>query len=230
MPRTSHGPALLAPSLLELPITTPFQDGREYMYFRHFQQETALELSGHFDASLWNHVVLQACQNEPSVCRLTASIGALNKATMLRAMNHYEEEANSHYQYALQQYGRALKGIQVLISASQRRDSARIALITSLLIYCFENLYGELDSAIAHIESALQLMHKELSHASRRYRHLQNISPTPALEHDLVAVFVRLDNALLSTPNSPRTKIIGSRVVEPGILDIIRSSMHVFHK
>ena len=79
------------------------------MYFRHFQQETALELSGHFEASLWNHVVLQACQNEPSLCRLTASIGALNKATMLRAMNHYEEEANSHHQYALHQYGRALK-------------------------------------------------------------------------------------------------------------------------
>ena len=220
LPRASHCPALLAPSRTELPLTTSFQDEREYKYFLHFQEEAALELSGPFDTSLWNHVILQACQDEPFLRRLTASIGALNKATRIRALNCCDEEANSHYQYALQKYGRALRGIQESISAAQTRDSTRIALITSLLVYCFENLHGDLELAITHMRSALQLMHKQLSHTKRHYRHIQNISPTPALEDVLVASFVRVDNALLSNTSNPSAKKIGSCIVRPSILDI----------
>lgn len=208
------------PSLGSLPFTSFFQDNREYSYFLYFQEESASDISEPFDGRLWNSVILQASWNEPSLCRLVAAIGALNKANGLGASNLSEDEMGSHQQYALRQYGRALKGIQAMVSTNQHGGTTRIALIASLLIYCFENLYGELDSAIAHLESALQLMHKQLAHSSRRYRHSQNKSPTVALEDDLVAAFVRLDNGLLSRIEKSKTENVGSGFARPSILRI----------
>ena len=231
LPRTSHNLALVTSSLERPPSTAFFQDEREHKAFLHFQEEATIDLSGAFDASLWNHVILQACQNEPSLRRLTASIGALNKAKKLRALNkfvkYYERDAISHEQYALRQYGRALQGVQEMISKSRGRDAARTALIAALLIFCFENLTGEIDSAIAHMETALQLMHKQLSQASRRYRHIRHISPTPALDDELVAAFVRLDTHLMSRIDEPEHKTVKSCVVRTTVLDI-RYSEDIF--
>jgi hypothetical protein len=92
----------------------------------------------------------------------------------------------------------ALKSVQATISTNKFRDTTRVALIASLLIYCFESLYGDLDLALRHLESALQLMQTQLARASRRYAHSKNSSPTPNLDDDLVAAFFRLDSGLLS--------------------------------
>jgi hypothetical protein len=219
--RTNNGVPLLAPSRMELPFATFFQDGTEYMYFLNYQEEASLELSGPFDASLWNRVVLQACQNEPCLCRLTAAIGALSRASRLRILGSYQDEAFSHEKYALREYGRALKSIQGMISDPNRRDTARIALIASLLIFCFENLLGDFDLAIMHMESALHLMNKQLLQAAgRRYNHFKNASPTPSLEDDLVTAFVRMDSALLSRTDNSSTRRMGSDIVRTPILDI----------
>lgn len=206
---------------MKIPFTTFFQDGREYMYFLNFQEEASLELAGPYDACLWNRVVLQACQSEPSLCRLTAAIGALSHACRLRALSYYEEEAYSHEKYALREYGRALKGIQDMISDPRRRDITRVALIASLLIFCFESLHGDYDTAIMHMESALHLMNKQLQQVGgRRYKHLQNLSPTPDLDDDLVTAFVRMDSHLLSVTDNSKTKCMGSEVVRTSILEI----------
>jgi hypothetical protein len=220
VPRKSNGAPLLAPAMVKLPFATFFQDGQEYMYFLNYQEEASLELSGPYDARLWNHVVLQACHNEPSLCRLTSALGALNRASTLRALGSYEQEADSHEKYALKEYGRALKGLQRTISDPQRRDTARVALIASLLIFCFENLHGDFGLALTHMESALHLMNKELSQASRQYKHLENASPTPSLEDDLVTAFVRMDSSLLSRTDNSSTRRMGSEIVRTSILNI----------
>ena len=86
-------------------------------------------------------------------------------------------------------------------------------MIASLLIYSFENLYGELDFALGHLEGALQLMRKQLAHATRHYKHSENRSPTSALDDDLVAAFFRLDCGLLSRDAISYAENIGSRLV-----------------
>lgn len=220
VPRTSAGVQLLAPSMMNLPFATFFQDGREYMYFLNYQEEAAQELSGPFDARLWNRVVLQACHSEPSLCRLTSAIGALHRAARLRTSLFSDEEARSHEAYALREYGQALKGVQKMISNPRRRDTTRLALIASLLIFCFENLHGDFDMAIMHMESALHLMNKQLSKTSRQYKHLQNRSPIPELDDDLVTAFVRMDSALLSRTDNSKTRSMGSEVVRSSILNI----------
>jgi hypothetical protein len=157
-------------------------------------------------------VILQASWNEPSLSGLVASPGALYKAGGSKIVTLSKEETDPHQQYAFQQYGRALKNVQARISANKRRETMRIALIASLLIYCFENLYGELDSALGRLEGALRLMHKHLKHVSRLHKHSENTSPTSALDDDLVAAFFRLDSGLLSKDRICDAEDTGSRL------------------
>jgi hypothetical protein len=145
----------------------------------YFQEEAAPNISSYFDRSLFNHVIIQSSWNEPSLCQLVASLGALYKAGSPKKTNLPKEETDPHRQYAFQKYGRALKSIQARISADQYRDATRVALIALLLLYCFESLYEDIDSARNHIESALQLMKTQLVRARRRYEHSNNSSPTP---------------------------------------------------
>lgn len=157
-------------------------------------------------------MIIQASWSEPSLCQLVASLGALYKARGPRVLDISQEESDLHQQYAFRQYGRALKSVQARISTDQNRDTTRVALIASLLIYCFENLYGALNSAIGHLEGALQLMHKQLARASRRYKHSENRSPSSSLDDDLVAAFFRLDSGLLSRDEISDAVTLGSRL------------------
>jgi hypothetical protein len=101
--------AFLLPSLGKFPFTAVFQDNREYSYFLYFQEEAALDISSHFDQSLFNHVIIQSSWNEPSLCQLVASLGALYKTGSPKALDLSREETDLHRQYAVQQYGRSKK-------------------------------------------------------------------------------------------------------------------------
>jgi hypothetical protein len=85
-------------------------------------------------------------------------------------------------------------------------------LIASLLIYGFENLYGDLPLALKHLESALQLMKTQLLHTAREYKHSNNSSPTSDLDDDLVAAFFRLDSGLSARDDICDAESIGSRL------------------
>lgn len=212
LPQKRHHQEFLLSSFGRLPFTAGFQDNREYSYFLYFQQEAALDISSHFDQSLFSHVIIQASWNEPSLRQLVASLGALYKAGSPKPLSLSNGELDPHRQYAFHQYGQALKSIQAVVYADKYQDTARVALIASLLIFCFENLYGDLDSALRHLESALQLMRKQLARTSRRYKHSKNSSPTSNLDDDLVAAFFRLDVGLLSRDDVCHAKGIGSRL------------------
>jgi len=66
----------------------------------------------------------------------------------------------STYSRVLQiaKYGKALQEIRDLIAARTDQEAVRVSLIASLLIFCFENLQGEPESAVRHIKSALNFM------------------------------------------------------------------------
>lgn len=210
IPRITYDQSFLAPSLGRLTSISVFQDNREYSYFQYFQQEAAPQISSHFDRGLFNHVIIQSSWNEPSLYQLMASVGALHKAENPKSLN--QSEIVNHRQYAFQQYGQALRRIQTRVSVDQYPDTTRVALVASLLIYCFENLYGDLDSALKHLEGALRLMQKQLAQSGRLYRHSSNLAPTPHLDDDLVAAFFRLDSGLLSRDNISSAGNIGSRL------------------
>lgn len=99
--------------------------------------------------------------------------------------------------FAARYYGRALRGIQETIANCNKEDIARITLIASLLIFCFENMQGEHEAAIAHIRTALKMMRKRFSTARRQYSIIKRVACIPGFEEELLNVFVKIDNTLM---------------------------------
>jgi hypothetical protein len=189
-----------------------FQDNREYSSFQYFLQNAALDISNHFDRGLFSHVIIQASWNEPCLCQLIASVGALYRADAPKLADQSINNTDTHRQYAFYKYGQALKRVQTRISVDQCPDTTRVALIASLLIYCFENINGDINSALRHLESALKLMQRQLAQSGGLYKHSKNSAPTPHLDDDLVGAFFRLDSGILSRDNISEAGNIGSRL------------------
>jgi hypothetical protein len=194
------------------PVWLLFQDEAAYHYFCLFRDKTSIELSAGFEPTLWNRLVLQACDN-PSILQLTIATAALSKA---QEQDLWEVERSAHHQYALQQYGKALSGIQQMVTSGQ--DTMRVALIAALLIFCFESLLGDTIRAVTPIQSSLDLIFKRLSTMSRPYRNSRTKprgSPASApIDEELLWAFMRLDGPSLtllssreSTPSPPTNRI-----------------------
>jgi len=190
------------------PNTLPFSDDREYRYFCIFRDRTAFELSGGFDPTLWSRLVVQSCENI-SIRELTTAVAGLsiagNQRNESQALQPFVDPTlthniNSHLQYALMQYGKALKRIQEMVSTGQ--DSIRVALIAALLIFVIESLHGDTGRAITPIQSAQELILKRLSNMPRIYRNsrtcLNRSHGPPPIDEDLLAAYMRLDGPTMA--------------------------------
>ncbi|KAH6669182.1 hypothetical protein F5X68DRAFT_216360 [Plectosphaerella plurivora] len=227
---SSHRPRLLpkhaAPAWPAAVVRSPgaspaaaFLNQQDFIYFRFFREQSTRILAGPYKDNLWERVILQACHEEPSIRALAASVGALELSMSAHSISTSTSTSRSttpgypldgpgrtadHRFYALDHYGRALAGVRRL--ADLRRPGAtRHALIAAILIYCFECICDGPEKAIRHFEKALYFLGDELARYGRPYRHLTTTSPTPDLEGELVAAFVRLDSGLLGRPASYKT-------------------------
>lgn len=177
-----------------------FQTQKERNYFRLFQDEVALELASGFDSIVWNRIVLQACEN-PSIRQLTTATAALKQAG--RASGCVRSPgAKPHLEYALQEYGRALKGLQRMygpISSRQSTANLRLSLIAALLIFCFENMLGNIPQAFMHVKSVVELIPHNLMSDSKAIRNpflMRGLIPSSipeVLEDEILGQFVSLD-------------------------------------
>jgi hypothetical protein len=181
-----------------LPTGIRFQNEKDFQYFRLFQYEISDELSAGFDPSLWNRIVLQMCALSP-ILQLSIATAALKNSKRPQVS---DELKRSHEQYALQQYGSALQGVRRLLENSQHH-SLRIALVVSLIIYCFEGIAGDPVRAIANIKTTMDLMSKQLM---TKYRpDAQRIYPDSQLEEQLLVKFRQLGKPTVTVHNRSKT-------------------------
>ncbi|KAH7318983.1 hypothetical protein BKA65DRAFT_513589 [Rhexocercosporidium sp. MPI-PUGE-AT-0058] len=181
------------------PTTSKFQDQSEYLYFVHFRDEITLGLSGMIPQKMWNCVILRACNNSLPLRHLSSSVAALSKARN----SSQTSVANEHRVFAARYYGTALRGIQNMINTTNESDAARLTLLASLLIFCFECLQGEHEKAVEHIKVAMGMMRNRFSTSRRHYSLIRRIETIPGLEDELVDIFVRIDNTLMARVNCP---------------------------
>jgi hypothetical protein len=195
-------PISLAPiKLASLPVSISFQDELQERYFHLFHNETATELSSGFGSELWGRLVPQACHDEPCILHCAVALSALSKAFRLRSAKTLLHTTEAHHQYALQQYGKALKGVREVIARGQ--NSLRTVLIAALLIFCFENFHGDVRLALTNVQSAVELMHGWLANNVARSTS-PGFSPAPSVVDDsIVTAFTRLDVHLMSWVDSP---------------------------
>lgn len=142
-----------------------FLANNEYMYFKIFQDSAASELSGYFDTAVWSRVVLQTSHKEDFAHHAVLALGALH-ATMddvqgsTPKCDPRKDTAESHHQFALQHYGKALQLMRELtnIPLQIRQGCPRQTLLSCLLTTCFENYLGSQDNALAAAQAGVEVM------------------------------------------------------------------------
>lgn len=191
-------------STAEGPPSVIFKDDKEYWYFCHFRDATAIELAGGNDPKLWTSTVLGACFI-PSIRQLTVATAALcislkSPSPNLRNFQGVLVPMGNHREYALHRYGEALKDIGKVLASGQ--DSIRVALIGALLIFCFESLLDDVTQAVFHIQSGIEIAVKCLSSLprNRSFPHIGSLGPqnSSVLDDELLAAYMRLDRPSLA--------------------------------
>jgi Fungal specific transcription factor domain len=174
-------------------MTALFRDQEEYQYWLYFRDEIVNDLSGHVPSKCWNYLVLQACNDAPAVRYLTVAIAALGKSKSASGARQ------RHQQFAVMKYGQALRSIREMVASSSNLETIRTTLIASLLIFSFESMHGNPEQAVEHAKATLKMMKKRLDTASRKYSQIRRLSSIPGLEDEVLEIFVRLDNTIMSS-------------------------------
>jgi len=127
-------------------------------------------LGGAFDKFIWNHIIAQTCENEPFVLESVIAIGALSKAMSVCGANPLytcplaTPESTNHelyltaYRYSLKQYNNATRSMKIALADG--KSNIRGALITCLLIFCFETYFGNQAAAVRNAQAGILLMHR----------------------------------------------------------------------
>lgn len=201
-----HQPDELAVS--HQPKTSLFVTESEHRFYHLFVSKTAHSLSGFFDSELWNRIVLQACQSEPSICHAVIAIGALDmtsivvrdfKARKDVVLGEKDEAAIIHHQFALQQYSKAIACMREAVAKGNQ--ALRTTLLACMLIICFETYHGDHKAALAQMRIGLDLMTAWFQSRSRGANPTSSkVSET--LEDEICEAFDRLDTQLMTFPDS----------------------------
>lgn len=185
--------------------TSPFRDTRQHSYFHHFKTRTASILSDPFDEGLWNSIILPSSLNEPIVMHLISAIGGLDKSAHLLARDETMESAH-HRAGAFNHYSMGFKEAQKLLQ-KQQHLTPRTMPFASLLIYCFECMAGNIESAETQAASALKMLQKQILDSrglcSFRQMHPPSSFPDPGVEKAVLLALIRVDAGLSSCPASP---------------------------
>lgn len=196
----------LQPASLYQPRVGPrFIDEEEYRFFHLFRSDTIPLLAGSFNDTLWGSIITQASETEPFVLDCVIAIGALSMAAILlesypRTASTKNRDKNRTYEYALRQYGKALKAMRIALSS--RQQNLRQALIACLLVFCFESYIGNQVAAITHAQSGITLLHQWKSNTKASSTDIQ--SPNPhIIEDELVQAFTRLDLQVIPLDSRP---------------------------
>lgn len=137
-----------------------FMDEWQSRYFRYYMEEVATQIGGPNETSIWERLVPQASEAEPFIVQAIAALGALSKSQTVYAERDgplHPVVMDSHHQYALVQYGKALNGMQLAIQ-NQTQDR-RKALFACLLVFCLECLLGHQVAAAAYASSGVCLFY-----------------------------------------------------------------------
>lgn len=179
-----------------------FNTEQEHAYFRLFCERTSITLAGDFDKSLWNRVILQACEEEPALRHGVIALGALDKTwdatTMARFANGYRPDmaaGDVHHTFALQQYGKSVRKMRENIARGN--INMRKTLIGCLLAVCFESFHGNTQAAMLQARSGLKLINDWLPNFSARSACLTFPKSSPSIpldiDDELILAFNRLD-------------------------------------
>ncbi|KAH6695858.1 hypothetical protein BKA61DRAFT_531494 [Leptodontidium sp. MPI-SDFR-AT-0119] len=180
----THQTPYAAPSL------TKFESDEESMCFTIFSKNTAYEIFPNVEMGRLRLMFLQACEARDAIRHAIVALGALDMTSRVRSQGHIRDAArrdfgntaSHHYQFAIQQYAKAIKYAQL----EGGRDF-RTALMTCLVILSFEGWVGNHEVAVQQIRIGTQLL------MEWKERQKEIPAPKPSDDENVLAhVFTRL--------------------------------------
>jgi len=174
-----------------------FRSQEEFQYFRFFTENTAPHLSNNYASILWDHLVLQTCERESSIFHAVVALGALDASvrragSCIKPVYRVQQYRNDkHYRFSLHKYSAAVKQMREAIETG--KHDLRTALIASILLITFETYHGNERTALAQIESSIQLLENWSINIEKSSGEKVS-SPAPdTVDDELVQAFDRLD-------------------------------------
>ena len=148
-------------------------DALEKRTFDFFRSRTAPCVSGYFQDSIWDRMILQVSHSEPAVRHAINALGAQHEENVLRqkaSMNDTAKPTDFRTSFSVQQYSKALSGLQKLLRVES--VPMDLVLLCSLACIHFEALRESFVPALIHAENAIRLLH------SRTTFNAKDIDPT----------------------------------------------------
>ncbi|KAG9252438.1 uncharacterized protein F5Z01DRAFT_228099 [Emericellopsis atlantica] len=170
------------PSLDISAYSIPFQvpgSKRDRELFHYFCTQAASDLSGFVSSQFWTKTVLQTSHHEPLVRQVLLALSSLH----LDYISSDTLDSQIASTFTMEQYGKAIRNLQKRIRNSPSPDVVRIVSICSILLYSFESMLGNSQSALSQLEGGLSLLK---SIQANNYRELPE-------SEDIVDIFARLD-------------------------------------
>jgi hypothetical protein len=95
-----------------------------------------------------------------------------------------------------------------------------------MLIFCFENLQGEMELAIKHAKAALSFTRKQLTPTIRYLSEQNAMASVPDLEDEVVDVLIRWDNMFITTEYMAGERLLDIKFVDEHI-EMPREFQHI---
>ncbi len=158
MLRRASEPVPRPPRALPVSPTKGGLEDQQYLHLHGCNEEPSdnpLASLGHSDLHnvSWEHIQINVSDAEPTIQQLKDSIAALSKAKNLERSGDLSGLAAAHFNHAFRQYGKALEGIREIASSTEP-DPTKTLLHASVLIFIFESIQGNSQTAIIHLKSA----------------------------------------------------------------------------
>ena len=144
--------------------------------FHFFLQNTAAELSGYYDCSFWENLILSASAQEPSLRHAVIAIGALHEEFSQKKLTSSTSSPGEHEtEFALNQYAKAMSALRRSLSSGKQEPLT--ALMSCILFVCFDSLRGWFESAMVHLQSGLRILRDMRKSSADNHIIEDNIAP-----------------------------------------------------
>ncbi|KAE9362835.1 hypothetical protein N431DRAFT_564987 [Stipitochalara longipes BDJ] len=144
--------------------------------FDYFLRNTAAELSGYYDSSFWEKLILAASAQKSSLRHTVIAIGALHEDFSRRRLAPSIPPAeDGKTQFALDQYAKAMGALRRSLSSG--KEEPLTALMSCILFVCFDSLRGWFESAMVHLQSGLRILRDMRRSSTGNHIIEDNIAP-----------------------------------------------------
>jgi hypothetical protein len=145
------------PHNISLVLPGPTKERRAFEFFRNC---TAPEFFGYFPDEFWQRNVLQASLSYSALWHGIVALGSLHEGYKA-ALQLGAKLILSPDIFALRQHTKALSNLRKTLSGGSQQT--HLALMSCIVFSCFDSLTSDIDSAITHYRSGLEILRSATS-------------------------------------------------------------------